>query len=76
MPDAQLIEQFDPQTFKGKMKVKVGPVTVAYEGLARIAERDDAKRTVILEAEGRETSPAPPAPAPRWPWSPAMDARP
>jgi carbon monoxide dehydrogenase subunit G len=56
VPGAELVEQLDPQTFKGKVKVKVGPVTVAYEGLARIAERDDAKRTAILEAYGRETT--------------------
>src|SRR5438132_8362831 len=45
-----------PHTFKGKVKIKVGPVTVAYDGLARTAERDDARRTAILEAEGRETT--------------------
>jgi carbon monoxide dehydrogenase subunit G len=56
MPGAELVGQVDPQTFKGKVKIKVGPVTVAYDGLARIAERDDAKRTAILEAEGRETT--------------------
>ncbi len=56
VPGAELVEQIDSQTFKGKMKVKVGAVTVAYEGQARIAERDDAKRTVTLEAEGRETT--------------------
>jgi uncharacterized protein len=56
VPGAELVEQVDPQTFKGKVKIKVGPVTVAYDGLARIAEHDDAKRTAILEAEGRETT--------------------
>ena len=56
VPGAELVGQVDPQTFKGKVKIKVGPVTVAYDGLARIAERDDARRTAILEAEGRETT--------------------
>ncbi len=56
VPGAELAEQVDPQTFKGKVKIKVGPVTVAYDGLARIAERDDVKRTAILEADGRETT--------------------
>jgi carbon monoxide dehydrogenase subunit G len=56
VPGAELVDQVDPQTFKGKVKIKVGPVTVAYDGLARIAERDDAMRTAILEAEGRETT--------------------
>jgi carbon monoxide dehydrogenase subunit G len=56
VPGAELDEQVDAQTYKGKVKIKVGPVTVGYEGLARIAERDDANRTAILEAEGRETT--------------------
>lgn len=56
MPGAELAEQVDPQTFKGRVKIKVGPVTVAYDGVARIAERDDSNRTAILEAEARETT--------------------
>ena len=52
MPGAELVDQVDPHTFKGKVKIKVGPVTVAYDGLARIAKRDDAMRTAIVEAEG------------------------
>ncbi|HEY4027508.1 MAG TPA: SRPBCC family protein, partial [Candidatus Dormibacteraeota bacterium] len=56
MPGAEMAEQVDPQTFKGRVRIKVGPVTVAYNGVARISERDDARRTAILEADGRETT--------------------
>lgn len=56
VPGAELSEVVDPTTFKGKVKVKVGPITVAYSGTARIAERDDAARSATLEAEGRETT--------------------
>src|ERR671934_2018329 len=56
MPGAELAEVVDPTTFKGKVKVKVGPITVAYSGPARISERDDATRTATLSAEGRETT--------------------
>jgi carbon monoxide dehydrogenase subunit G len=56
VPGAELSEVVDPTTFKGKVKVKVGPITVAYSGTARIAERDDTKRSATLEAEGRETT--------------------
>jgi carbon monoxide dehydrogenase subunit G len=56
VPGAELSEVVDPTTFKGKVKVKVGPITVAYNGTARIAERDDAARSATLEAEGRETT--------------------
>lgn len=56
VPGAELSEVVDPNTFKGKVKIKVGPVTVAYAGTARITDRDAALRTATLEGEGRETT--------------------
>ena len=56
MPGAELSEVVDPTTFKGKVRIKVGPITVSYNGTARISERDDASRAATLEAEGRETT--------------------
>ncbi len=56
VPGAELSEVVDPTTFKGKVKVKVGPITVAYSGTAQIANRDDSQRTATLQAEGRETT--------------------
>jgi uncharacterized protein len=56
VPGAALDEVVDPNTFKGKVKIKVGPVTVAYAGTARIVDRDDANRSAVLQGEGRETT--------------------
>ena len=56
VPGAELVETVDASTFKGKVKVKVGPITVAYSGTARIADRDDSAHSATLEAEGRETT--------------------
>jgi uncharacterized protein len=56
MPGAELSEVIDPDTFKGRVKIKVGPITVAYNGTARIAERDEAARRAVLQADGRETT--------------------
>jgi len=56
MPGAELSEVVDPTTFKGRVRIKVGPITVAYNGTARIADRDDVGRVAVLEAEGRETT--------------------
>jgi carbon monoxide dehydrogenase subunit G len=56
LPGAELSEVMDPDTFKGKVKIKVGPITVAYNGTAKIAERDEAGRRAVLQAEGRETT--------------------
>ena len=56
VPGAVLDEVVDPNTFKGKVKIKVGPVTVAYAGTASIVDRDDANRSAVLQGEGRETT--------------------
>jgi carbon monoxide dehydrogenase subunit G len=56
MPGAELSEVVDPETFKGKVKIKVGPITVAYNGTARIVEKDEAQRRAVLEASGKETT--------------------
>ena len=56
VPGAELTEVVDESTFKGKVKIKVGPITVAYNGTARIIGRDDARRVATLTAEGRETT--------------------
>lgn len=56
MPGAELSEVVDPDTFKGKVRIKVGPITVSYNGTARITERDEAARKAVLSADGRETT--------------------
>jgi uncharacterized protein len=56
VPGAELSEVVDPTTFKGKVKIKVGPITVAYNGTARIVDRDENAHSATLEAEGRETT--------------------
>jgi uncharacterized protein len=56
VPGAELSEVVDPNTFKGKVRIKVGPVTVSYNGTATITSRDAKSRTATLAAEGRETT--------------------
>ncbi|MBJ7602710.1 MAG: SRPBCC family protein [Candidatus Dormibacteraeota bacterium] len=56
MPGAELTEVVDPSTFRGKVKIKVGPITVSYNGTARLIERDEASRTAKIQAEGKETT--------------------
>jgi carbon monoxide dehydrogenase subunit G len=56
VPGAELTEQVDAVTFKGKIKVKVGAITVAYSGTGRLVDRNDELRTAVLEGEGKETT--------------------
>jgi carbon monoxide dehydrogenase subunit G len=55
MPGAELEELVDEKTWKGKMSVKLGAVSLAYATTVVIDERDDANRTVVLKADARET---------------------
>lgn len=54
VPGAQLTEVIDDRTYAGKVQVKLGPVSLAFEGKAGFAERDDAAHTARLTASGRE----------------------
>ncbi|MEV6112754.1 SRPBCC family protein [Streptomyces sp. NPDC052109] len=50
-----VVEDYDGKTVTGSVKVKVGPVTVAYRGTAVFEEQDEAAHRMVLVASGRET---------------------
>jgi uncharacterized protein len=54
LPGATL-EEIDGDTYTGSVKVKVGPVTVAYRGTARLTEVDAVAKRGRIEAAGKET---------------------
>jgi uncharacterized protein len=54
MPGAT-VEEFDGEVVTGRIKVKVGPVSLTYRGTAKFTERDPDARVIVLEASGKET---------------------
>lgn len=56
LPGAELSEVVDSQTFRGRLKIKVGAVQVAYRGTAHIDEmvEEDTSATVTIRGDGRE----------------------
>jgi carbon monoxide dehydrogenase subunit G len=54
MPGAQL-QEVDGDEYRGIVKVKVGPITAQYKGVARLTEADQAAGRLIITAEGRDT---------------------
>jgi len=54
MPGAT-VDSVDGDVVTGRIKVKVGPVTMTYAGTGRFVERDEQARAVTLEASGKET---------------------
>ena len=54
MPGAT-VEEFDGEVVTGRIKVKVGPVSLTYRGTAKFTERDPDAKVIVLEASGKET---------------------
>jgi len=54
MPGATL-DKVDGDNISGRIKVKVGPITMTYAGTAKFTERDPAAHVITLEASGKET---------------------
>src|SRR5215472_6540851 len=54
MPGAS-VEDFDGEVVTGRIKVKVGPVSLTYRGTAKFTERDPEAKVIVLEASGKET---------------------
>jgi carbon monoxide dehydrogenase subunit G len=54
MPGAS-VDEFDGEVVTGRIKVKVGPVSLTYRGTAKFTERDPDARVIVLEASGKET---------------------
>ncbi|KUI32951.1 carbon monoxide dehydrogenase [Mycobacterium sp. IS-1742] len=54
LPGATLLS-VDGDEFTGAVKVKVGPITVSYKGVAAFQEKDAAAQRVVLKASGKET---------------------
>jgi carbon monoxide dehydrogenase subunit G len=53
MPGAQ-VETVNGDDVAGRLKVKVGPVSLTYKGTATFKDRDTADRSVLVEASGKE----------------------
>ena len=54
LPGAQL-QEVEGDEYRGVVKVKVGPITAQYKGVARFVEQDASSGRVVLRAEGRDT---------------------
>jgi uncharacterized protein len=54
MPGAT-VESVEGDDVAGRLKVKVGPVSLTYKGTAKFTDRDPASHSVLVEASGKET---------------------
>jgi uncharacterized protein len=54
LPGTELTEVVDEDNYKGRVSVRMGPVSLRFAGTAQIVERDEANRRVVLNASGAE----------------------
>ena len=52
MPGAALIERVADDSYKGRVSVRLGPVTLAFEGIAKFVTIDPVARIARVEAQG------------------------
>ena len=55
LPGAQLTE-VEGETYRGQVKIKVGPILAQFKGQASFVSRDDAAHKATLKGEGRDTT--------------------
>ena len=54
LPGAKIEPTDEEGVFKGAMKIRVGPMSMSYQGTARLASVDEENRTVDLEVRAKE----------------------
>jgi uncharacterized protein len=54
MPGAT-VDEVDGDVVNGRIKVKVGPVSLTYKGTATFTSRDESAHAISVEASGKET---------------------
>ena len=54
MPGAELTEVLNDRQYKGKVHIKMGPVSLSFNGDVDITERDDAAKRMVMKAKGSE----------------------
>jgi uncharacterized protein len=55
LPGAELTEVVDDRTWRGRMKMKFGPVAMAFAGTVTMVDRNDDEHRVVLRANGTES---------------------
>jgi len=56
VPGAELTEQLDDRNFKGKISIKIGPVTTKFNGEAEFTKLEKADYELTMEGKGLDTS--------------------
>lgn len=54
LPGTELTEAVDEDNYKGRVTIKMGPVSMRFAGDVKIVERDEANRRAVINAAGAD----------------------
>jgi carbon monoxide dehydrogenase subunit G len=54
VPGGELLEKIDERSFKGRVSVKLGPMFLVFEGIAKFIEVQDAVQCARIQAQGSD----------------------
>src|SRR5688572_10403398 len=55
VPGAQVLERTGDDAYKVAIKVRVGPMSMTYQGEVEITDRDEAEHRAVMKARARES---------------------
>ena len=54
VPGASLTDEVAPDQYEGNVAIRLGPVQMQFAGRAAVTERDEASKTIVLDASGAD----------------------
>lgn len=54
LPGAELTEEIGPDRYAGSVGISMGPVKMQFAGTAEVRQRDDANKTIVIDASGSD----------------------
>ena len=54
LPGAELTEELGDDAYKGQVAVRMGPVKMEFDGTAKVLERDDTAKRMVIDGAGAD----------------------
>jgi uncharacterized protein len=54
LPGAELTDEVGPDHYEGSVVIRMGPVKLEFDGEAKITDRDEGDRTIVVDASGAD----------------------
>lgn len=54
LPGARLSEEIGPDRYAGSVSISMGPVSMQFAGNAEVTRRDEANKTIVIDAAGSD----------------------